>query len=327
MSDKAILFHFGALGDLLISLPCIRLLKSIGYEVTLVASFPQALLLKELFEVDNVIDSGGSFLLDIYNNKAQEVLNGYSKIFIFSKSNTPELFRTLKKKAIESEVIHTYPLIEISNYKYQLIQLLEKLSLSFDKNKILDDYKFCFKPFAQLGFRLDFHKSCTSNKIISVHLGSGSEVKNLPLSKLKSYIEAIDSLYRPTWFFIIGPAESKEKKEFVNVFSSYNKARVRLLDKLALLSLSEHIKSSSLFIGNDSGISHLAAFCGVSSILCFGPTNPKIWAPPFKWIKVVCSKKKCAPCMDYHRCEEKDCMREISLEELILSTKKTFMTN
>jgi len=321
MSDKAILFHFGALGDLLISLPCIRLLKSIGYEVTLVASFPQALLLKELFEVDRAIDSCSSFLLDIYTDKAKEILKDYSKIFIFSKSNTPELSRTLKKKAIELDVIHTYPSTEISNYKYQLIQLLEKLSLSFDKDNIYDDYKFCFKPFPRLDSLLDVKRPFNS-KIISVHLGSGSEVKNLPLSSLKSYIKTIDNLYRPKWFFITGPAESKERKKFVDIISSENKDRVRLLDTLPLLSLSKYIRSSSLFIGNDSGISHLAAFCGVNSVLCFGPTNPKIWAPPFKWVKVILSKKKCVPCIDYHKCEERDCMKEISLEELILATQE-----
>jgi len=87
-----------------------------------------------------------------------------------------------------------------------------------------------------------------------------------------------------------------------------------------LLSVANYIKSSSLFIGNDSGISHLAAFCGTKSILCFGPTDPKIWAPPFSWIKTIVSKKSCAPCNDYHKCQTKDCMKFIEIGDLILVT-------
>ena len=42
-----------------------------------------------------------------------------------------------------------------------------------------------------------------------------------------------------------------------------------------LAALLEH----SIFVGHDSGISHLAAAVGANCILLFGPTNPDIWAP------------------------------------------------
>jgi len=34
-----------------------------------------------------------------------------------------------------------------------------------------------------------------------------------------------------------------------------------------------------LYIGNDSGITHLAAAVGTPTIVLFGPTDPAIWAP------------------------------------------------
>ena len=36
---------------------------------------------------------------------------------------------------------------------------------------------------------------------------------------------------------------------------------------------------NSIFIGHDSGISHLAAAVGARCVLLFGPTDPAIWAP------------------------------------------------
>lgn len=40
------------------------------------------------------------------------------------------------------------------------------------------------------------------------------------------------------------------------------------------------LRSADLYLGHDSGISHLAAWSGVPCGLLFGPTDPKVWAPP-----------------------------------------------
>ena len=40
------------------------------------------------------------------------------------------------------------------------------------------------------------------------------------------------------------------------------------------------LRTADLYLGHDSGISHLAAWSGVPCGLLFGPTDPKIWAPP-----------------------------------------------
>ena len=34
-----------------------------------------------------------------------------------------------------------------------------------------------------------------------------------------------------------------------------------------------------LFIGNDSGISHMASALGIPTIAIFGPTDPRVWSP------------------------------------------------
>jgi len=43
----------------------------------------------------------------------------------------------------------------------------------------------------------------------------------------------------------------------------------------------------SIFIGHDSGISHLAAAAGANCILLFGPTDPDVWAPRNKNVRVL----------------------------------------
>ena len=45
------------------------------------------------------------------------------------------------------------------------------------------------------------------------------------------------------------------------------------------------LRGADLYLGHDSGISHLAAWAGVPSGLLFGPTDPKIWAPPGSYVR------------------------------------------
>ncbi|HET9132402.1 MAG TPA: glycosyltransferase family 9 protein, partial [Terriglobia bacterium] len=46
-----------------------------------------------------------------------------------------------------------------------------------------------------------------------------------------------------------------------------------------LRAVAEELRRCRVFIGNDSGITHLAAYLGCPTIALFGPTDPRIWAP------------------------------------------------
>jgi len=54
----------------------------------------------------------------------------------------------------------------------------------------------------------------------------------------------------------------------------------RTVENRPLAEVFRLLQSSDLYLGHDSGISHLAAWSGVPCGLLFGPTDPKIWAPP-----------------------------------------------
>ena len=42
-----------------------------------------------------------------------------------------------------------------------------------------------------------------------------------------------------------------------------------------------------LFLGHDSGVSHLAAATGTECVLLFGPTDPEVWAPANASVEVL----------------------------------------
>ncbi|MFV1995963.1 MAG: glycosyltransferase family 9 protein, partial [Verrucomicrobiales bacterium] len=75
-----------------------------------------------------------------------------------------------------------------------------------------------------------------------------------------------------------GEAEDKVIGEFVALLGAADVPYVRAAH-LPLPELGAILQRCSLYLGHDSGISHLAAACGIPCVLLFGPTEPAIWAP------------------------------------------------
>ena len=95
---------------------------------------------------------------------------------------------------------------------------------------------------------------------VIVHPGSGSPAKCWPF-----FAELMERI--PESVVLIGPCESQIQT---------NRPR---LQGLSLQSVAEELRRCRAFIGNDSGITHLAAYLGCPTIALFGPTDPRIWGP------------------------------------------------
>jgi ADP-heptose:LPS heptosyltransferase len=90
-----------------------------------------------------------------------------------------------------------------------------------------------------------------------------------------------------------------------------------------LLSLADR---AGVFIGNDSGPGHLAAFCGVPTFTLFGPQMPEWFAPlhpASEWLEGKACPYK--PCSDYCRFATPCCMSNSSEEE-VWTLVKAFVT-
>jgi heptosyltransferase-2 len=69
--------------------------------------------------------------------------------------------------------------------------------------------------------------------------------------------------------------------------NAWNGRRVCLARDLPLPALAALLQRVRLFLGHDSGISHIAAAAGTRCVLLFGPTDPEVWAPPGGKVTVV----------------------------------------
>jgi len=110
-------------------------------------------------------------------------------------------------------------------------------------------------------------ESDTRRDAIVIHPFSGSPRKNWPLNLYRQLAARLTC--RIEW--TAGPEEElPEAVRFAN-----------------LAELASWIKGARLYIGNDSGITHLAAASGVRTLALFGPGSPANWAPRGPDVAVV----------------------------------------
>jgi ADP-heptose:LPS heptosyltransferase len=116
-----------------------------------------------------------------------------------------------------------------------------------------------------------------------LHPGSGSPDKCWPLP---GFIELAGTLQDVGWraLFLLGPVEL----ERLNADEMGRlRAAAPTLTGSSLPAAAALIAATQFFIGNDSGMSHLAAALGVATIAVFGPTDPAIWRPLGEQVSVI----------------------------------------
>jgi heptosyltransferase-2 len=112
--------------------------------------------------------------------------------------------------------------------------------------------------------------------IIAIHPGSGSREKNWPLENWIGLFSP-DSRVADFERLVVISGEA-DKAQTDQLQQQWKKRDVRFAKNLPLPRLAA-VLENAIFIGHDSGISHLAAAAGANCILLFGPTDPDVWAP------------------------------------------------
>jgi heptosyltransferase-3 len=100
-----------------------------------------------------------------------------------------------------------------------------------------------------------------------IHPFSGSARKNWPLNRFRELAGRLAIPVR----WSAGPEEPLDDAvRFENLYE-----------------LACWLASARVYIGNDSGITHLAAAVGTPVVAVFGPTDPVVWTPRGERVRVV----------------------------------------
>ena len=125
----------------------------------------------------------------------------------------------------------------------------------------------------------------SSQPLVAIHPGSGSKEKNWPV---QNWIELFSIEHwhiekRPSLFVVSGEADKEQAARLEHTWKNQEICFAKNLPLSHLAGVLEH----SIFIGHDSGISHVAAAAGANCILLFGPTDPNVWAPRNENVEVL----------------------------------------
>ncbi len=95
-----------------------------------------------------------------------------------------------------------------------------------------------------------------------IHPFSGSPRKNWPLKRFRMLARGLERRMPVRWCTGVDDPPVEGAERFDDLYE-----------------LACWLAQASLYIGNDSGITHLAAAVGTPVLAIFGPTDPAVWAP------------------------------------------------
>ena len=162
---------------------------------------------------------------------------------------------------------------------------------------------------------------------LAIHAGSGATVFGAAKRwDPANYAALIRRLNRPV-VLLEGPDESGVADE-INAAAGVASPVVRLAGPLA--DAAAVLANCRLYVGNDSGLGHLAAAVGTPPVTLFGPARPDELCPYGHRHLVVQTPAPCAPCFRYPThavtprvaCRPPYCVNQITIESVLATIRR-----
>ena len=155
-------------------------------------------------------------------------------------------------------------------------------------------------------------------KGVIIHPGSeaGYENKRWPIENFAAVASRlVEKGYNIT--VLLGPSEKNLHDAFATIKT------IQLLIEPDTQKLIDTFKKAALFIGNDSGPAHLAAFYGVPAVTLFGPIHPERSGPIADTNTSIYNNIECSPChFTLEGCGDNRCLKSISVEQVWKEVEK-----
>ncbi len=280
MKPRILVIRGGAIGDFILTLPAIHLLRE---------AFPKAHL--EILGYKHIVAlAEGRFYADATRSIEYGPLAGF---FTPRSELSPELieyftsfqqivsylydpdgfFVANLRRAGVKNIIQAYRTVDDTEHAArQLAAPLQQLAL------YLDDHQS--RVFPSEDDRLQANlliKENDESPMIAVHPGSGSPKKNWPLDRWAQLGRGLAEAFPSYRLLLISGEADLPQCDYLS--EAWGGIRLLLARELPLPHLAAVLEQCRLFLGHDSGISHLAAAVGTPSLLLFGPTDAAIWGP------------------------------------------------
>jgi heptosyltransferase-3 len=288
MSGRILVVRGGALGDFVLTLPALALLKSGFPEADIeILGYPHIASLAEgRHYVRRVrgIEYGGLAGFFVRNGTLDPGLCEYFSGFaqVISYLYDPDgIFESNVRLAGVKHYLSAYCRPAGRHAALEWAAPLERLAL------FLED------PAARLYPNLEDRAEAkkwlghleAGSKRWALHPGSGSRSKNWMIDAWSRLGERFWKANPSGEIVVVGGEADEAVLSFLE--RAWAGKRVRWARGLSLPLLAAVLEECGLYAGHDSGVSHVAAAVGARSVLLFGPTDPGVWAPVNKGVTVL----------------------------------------
>jgi len=243
-------------------------------------------------------------------------LSSFQKAYLFSTHQQELLIRGLKRAGLEKVVwIPSFPDCE----KAITLETLQREVLESEnipwgkKDKYIIPGRKDIKE-AQKLLR-QYKNDGESHPLWAIHPGSGSPDKNWPLERFLETAQILRDRRRVQPIFLLGPVE-QESGLILN--SKIQAQHWPVIKGIGLPLLAGVLSLCAGYLGNDSGVSHLAAVVGIPTVVLFGPTGPAFWSPQGPAVKILKPSIHCAPCDReiMRSCPDKACLDDLEVRQV-----------
>jgi heptosyltransferase-2 len=133
-------------------------------------------------------------------------------------------------------------------------------------------------------FAREYLDGVPRERLVAIHPGSGAARKNWPVDKFAAIAGWLGQQYGAQLLVIEGEAD---QQPVAQLRAALAPLAVRVVRGLDLLQVAAVLEVCAAFVGNDSGITHLAAAVQTPTVAMFGPASSPLWRPPGRHVQVV----------------------------------------
>lgn len=316
-----LIWHQGGLGDLLLAGPALAAVSRHYPEARLTAlGHPERWgLLARSLPLDAAWDSGEARWVPLFSDgplppQLQERLARFQLALVFSPQPQPILQARLHQAGIPA--VHWLPSFpETGPEAVAALQARHLAGLGL--HYVPGPFKL------EVGLAQDeaLPELPGPGPWLTVAPGSGHPLKNWPLAHYYEVSRALGWEYGLKVVWLAGPAET----ELLPYLEALAQAQGQvLLANRPLARVARVLSRCRLYLGNDSGLTHLAAAVGEPEVLAlFGPTDPRVWAPlgpRVRTLRAPCHKAPCAVGRTIP-CPETRCLKALSPEMVLAAAR------
>jgi ADP-heptose:LPS heptosyltransferase len=246
---RRLLIRPGAIGDFIVSLPALESLTQPGQYTEVWCASPNVPLARFADQARSIASTGLDRLGITHADDVIERLRSFDDIISWYGENRPEFREFVAHAGLPFRFLRALP-----DGKCHAVDFYNAQARELGANPQGNPHIAC---------------PDTPRTFAAIHPSASSQAKRAPMEVFQAAAAKLELTMPVHW--LCGPEE--ELPGAIHIPDLYELAR--------------WLRGASIFVGNDSGISHLAAAVGTPVVAFFQASDPKVWAPRGTAVDVI----------------------------------------